>query len=112
LTVSLRFKQPDGNASEKLEFPLADAPGASTQGSRDLQWTAAVAAFGMLLRESQYRGQASFDMVLELAQAARAGDEEGHRAEFIDLVKKAQTLYEPAPSTPPSAQPAEPPQPR
>ncbi|MEX2285831.1 MAG: von Willebrand factor type A domain-containing protein [Planctomycetaceae bacterium] len=108
LTVWLRYKQPDGNKSEKLEFPLVDKPGDASQGSRDMQWTTAVAAFGMLLRGSQFRGQASFDMVLELAQAGRGEDKSGRRAEFIELAKTAKTLYSPQPSVPPSAQTSDP----
>ena len=64
--------------------------------SRDFNWAAAVAAFGMILRDSQYRGQASFDLVLELAQAAKGEDPTGRRQEFIDLVKAAKALVTPA----------------
>jgi secreted protein with Ig-like and vWFA domain len=64
--------------------------------SRDFNWAAAVAAFGMILRDSQYRGQASFDLVLELAQAAKGEDPTGRRQEFIDLVKAAKALVAPA----------------
>jgi Ca-activated chloride channel family protein len=64
--------------------------------SRDFNWAAAVAAFGMILRDSQFRGQASFDLVLELAQAARGEDPAGRRQEFIDLVKSAKALVTPA----------------
>jgi Ca-activated chloride channel family protein len=46
----------------------------------------------LLLRDSQFRGGASFDAVLELAEAAKGDDENGYRAEFINLVKKAQGL--------------------
>ena len=58
----------------------------------DFNWAAAVAAFGMILRDSQFRGQANFDMVLELAQGAKGEDKAGRRAEFIELVKTAKAL--------------------
>ena len=52
----------------------------------------------MVLRDSQFRGQASFDLVLELAQAAKAEDPGGHRQEFIHLVEVAKSLR-PVPAT-------------
>jgi hypothetical protein len=63
--------------------------------SRDFNWAAAVAAFGMILRNSQFRGQASFDLVLELAQAAKGEDPTGRRQEFIDLVRATKSLVTP-----------------
>jgi Ca-activated chloride channel family protein len=52
----------------------------------------AVADFGLLLRNSTYKGKASYEQVLQLAGNARGTDEEGYRAEFIQLVKKAQLI--------------------
>ena len=52
----------------------------------------AVADFGLLLRNSEYKGNATWDQVLKLAGNARGTDEEGYRAEFIQLVKKAQLI--------------------
>jgi Ca-activated chloride channel family protein len=103
LTVKLRYKLPEGDTSTLVEVPVANKAvtetanaagfGARTGMSPDFNWAAAVAAFGMILRDSQFRGQASFDMVLELAQGARGEDKAGRRQEFIDLVKSAQALY-------------------
>ncbi|MBI3864245.1 MAG: von Willebrand factor type A domain-containing protein [Planctomycetia bacterium] len=63
-----------------------------TGSARDFNWAAAVAAFGLLLRDSQYRGQASLDMVLELATAAKGEDPTGRRQDFIDLVKHTKEI--------------------
>ena len=82
LTVKLRYKQPEGDTSTLIEVPVDDplAPVAECGSagesprpadSRDFEWAAAVAAFGMVLRDSQFRGQAGFDLVLELAQGAK-----------------------------------------
>jgi len=66
-----------------------------------------VASFGMLLRDSQFRGQSNFDMVLELAQGAKGDDPSGRRQEFIELVKAAKALSGPVETTPaPPAGPA------
>jgi Ca-activated chloride channel family protein len=92
LTLFLRYKQPDGEQSTRLEYPLNDKQALSARASRDFDWTAAVAGFGMILRNSQYKGQADFDLVLELAAGSKGTDKLGRRQEFIDLVKKAKTL--------------------
>lgn len=94
LTVKLRYKNPDAEKSQLLEFPL-DPKGAAakfeTMGA-DYQFSAAVAAFGMLLRESPHAGNATFNMVAEIAEASKGADLFGYRREFIDLVHKARTL--------------------
>ncbi len=92
LTVKLRFKQPEGDASVLREFPLADKGGAFADASADTRFAAAVAAFGMLLRDGEFKGDATFATVAKLAAAALGPDEGGYRAEFLDLVRKAETL--------------------
>jgi Ca-activated chloride channel family protein len=54
-----------------------------------------VAGFGMLLRDSEYKGSASFAQVLELARGAQGPDPGGYRAEFVRLVETAQQLAAP-----------------
>ena len=81
--VKVRYKEPDGAASRLLEHPVADRVRAP---STDLTFASAVAAFGMLLRESPHRGAATWAQVAELAAAGRGADPEGYRAEFIGLV--------------------------
>ena len=97
LTVKLRYKQPDGDRSMKQEYPLVDTERTKTMPSGEMEWASAVAAFGMILRDSQYRGQADFDLVLELAQGNLGKDDGGHRKEFLELVKKAKSLRPPKP---------------
>ncbi len=92
-TVKLRYKQPQGDTSQLVEYPItgqhiADRPG------EDFQFAAAVALFGMLLRDSKYSGQADFSTVLELARSGRGDDPNGYRSEFIQLVQLAETLWE------------------
>jgi Ca-activated chloride channel family protein len=90
LTVKLRFKEPEGGPSRLLEQPVRDAGAGAPAG--ELRFAAAVAAFGMLLRGSEHSGEASFPMVAELAAGARGRDPEGHRAEFVRLVRLAESL--------------------
>ena len=94
LTLKLRYKQPDGDTSELIEFPVSDGGASFSKASPDFQFAAAVASFGMLLRDSPYRGLSSCDAVLEIAESARGDDEHGYRAEFAEIVKRARPLAE------------------
>ena len=66
-------------------FDFAMAPG-------DLKFAAAVAEFGMILRNSEYKGNGSLQRVLEWAQQGKGPDVNGYRADFIELVRRVQTL--------------------
>ena len=95
LTVKLRWKKPDGDASTLDEVPLVDRGGAFEQASADLRFAGAVAAFGMVLRNSEYKGEATLPLVAKIAAGALGPDRGGYRAEFLDLVRKAETLRVP-----------------
>ena len=91
LTVQLRYKEPDGATSRLLTHPVrARRPAAEPAG--DFRFAAAVAAFGMVLRDSEYRGTATLDQVLQLARGSEGRDLEGERAEFVRLVESARLL--------------------
>jgi Ca-activated chloride channel family protein len=90
--LKLRYKEPDGQTSKLLEYPLKDRGGQFNTASRDLQFAAAVASFGMILRGSEHRGAANLAAVAEIASATLGNDPGGYRAEFVDLVRKAQGL--------------------
>ena len=85
----LRWKQPDGDTSELVERNVFDEGLTFEQADGDFQWAAGVTAFGMLLRHSPHRGQASWALVEELACPVRGEDPSGRRAEFLGLVAKA-----------------------
>jgi Ca-activated chloride channel family protein len=92
LTMKVRYKEPTGNVSTKLEFPLRDEGRQFTDASVDFKFAAAVASFGMILRESPHRGSAKVADVVEWAQAGTGEDEGGHRSEFIGLVRQSESL--------------------
>ncbi len=92
LTLKLRYKQPDGDRSRRLEFPVTDSGKSFERASTDFKFATAVAEFGMLLRGSEFAGSSTYGGVLELAQAAKGTDAEGYRSEFLTLVKTAQRL--------------------
>ncbi|MCE5277532.1 MAG: von Willebrand factor type A domain-containing protein [Planctomycetaceae bacterium] len=92
LTLKLRYKAPDGDTSKLLSFAIKDEGKDFPKADADMQFAAAVASFGMLLRDSQYKGAYTLDAVLELARAVKGPDAEGYRAEFIKLVEMAKSL--------------------
>ncbi len=91
LTLKIRYKLPNEDTSSLLEFPI-EMPEEVGNLSGDYQFAAAVAAFGMILRNSEYRGDAGYDLVLELARAGKGEDPNGYRGEFIQLVETARSL--------------------
>ncbi len=93
LTIKLRFKQPDGDKSTLREFVVRDRGARLADANADFRFAAAVAAFGMLLRDSEHKGSATMQMVLDLAENGIGDDPFGYRLEFVSLVKKAKRLY-------------------
>jgi hypothetical protein len=89
LTVKLRYKEPEGTTSKLLEVPLNDDARAIEKASPEFKFTAAVAGFGMLLRESSYAGQLTWDVVRQLARDGKGSDALGYRGEFLQLIEKA-----------------------
>ncbi|MDP9291294.1 MAG: VWA domain-containing protein [Verrucomicrobiota bacterium] len=93
MTVKLRYKQPDGDTSKLLQQAVADIAKDATP-SKDLQFAAAVAEFGMVLRESPHKGNATFETALSLCEHGLGADPHGYRREFMDLVRKAKSLMD------------------
>jgi Ca-activated chloride channel family protein len=92
LTLQLRYKEPEASESRLLEFVARDPGRRFGEASADFRFAAAVAAFGMVLRGSSQRGNVNLAAVEELAAGALGKDPQGHRTEFVDLVRRAQTL--------------------
>lgn len=87
MTIKLRYKNPNEDVSKLIVHPLKDNNIALAKTSDNFRWSASVAAFGMLLRESEYSKNYTYDDVVQLAQGARGNDKEGYRIEFINMVK-------------------------
>ncbi len=92
MTVKLRYKRPEEDRSQLVRFAVTDGGTSWQQASVDFRHAAAVAAFGMLLRDSPYAGEATWSMVDDLAQLGSARDPHGYRMEFLRLVRKARAL--------------------
>ena len=99
--LRLRYKAPNGNDSQLLEWPLERATIKSeiAQTSERMRFAAAVAGFGQLLKGGKYTGNFGFNDVAKLAQGARGEDRFGYRAEFLSLVNLAQSLGESRPKS-------------
>jgi Ca-activated chloride channel family protein len=92
LTVKFRYKAPDGDVSKLIEHPVLDKQIAIARTSDNFRFAASVAEFGMLLRSSEFRSNASYGNVIRMAKNAKGNDDEGYRSEFIRLVENAKLL--------------------
>ncbi len=92
LTVKIRYKQPDGNQSKELSAALIDNNQKIEEANIDFRFVAAVAEFGLLIRDSEFKQNATFEQVIAMAKKAKGLDDNGYRAEFIQLAENAKLL--------------------
>jgi Ca-activated chloride channel family protein len=92
VTVKFRYKNPDAGKSKLVQVTVADKPLPLQRMSNDFRFSSAVAEFGMLLRNSDYKQQADYDQLIARAKSAKGKDEEGYRTEFISLAENAKLL--------------------
>jgi Ca-activated chloride channel homolog len=93
MTIKFRYKKPEGTTSKLIVHPLVDKNISLKNTSENFRWATAVAAFGMILRESEYVKDFTCHDVIQLANSAKGGDENGYRIEFINLVKSFETTH-------------------
>ena len=91
-TVKLRYKPPDGERSVLMSSEVFDRGGRFEQAPADFRFASAVAAFGMILRDSKHKGTYTLGAVLEQAQSSLGADPFGYRREFLQLVEAAKKL--------------------
>ena len=89
MTVKLRYKDPEGETSRLLTFPIVNR---TSPLSDNIGFAAAVAEFGMLLRRSEHKGASTYQDAAALARRHRGRDESGYRAEFVRLLELAEAL--------------------
>jgi Ca-activated chloride channel family protein len=92
MTVKVAYQPPTGGASRKIELAVQDHPEQLTETTNDFRFASAVAAFGMILRDSPYKGTATLDQVHTWAAGSRGEDAGGYRSQFLDLVARASLL--------------------
>jgi secreted protein with Ig-like and vWFA domain len=92
LTVKLRYKAPDAATSQLIEVPVTDQKTTLAAATPEFKFTTAVAAYGLMLRQSSYRGNLTWDQIRNLALEGKTPDPHGYRAEFLQLLDKARGL--------------------
>ncbi len=92
LTVKLRYKEPNETQSKLLIQGLLDRGNSIENATDNLRFATAVAEFGMLLRDSRYKGSANFNNVSSLAGNSMGSDLKSYRSDFLDLIRKANRL--------------------
>jgi Ca-activated chloride channel family protein len=92
MTVKLRYKRPEEEVSRLIERPVPDGGSDLAESSENFRFAAAVAGFGMLLRDSKFKGELTCKDVITLARGSRGKDEQSYRTEFISLVRTAAML--------------------
>jgi Ca-activated chloride channel homolog len=90
MTIKFRYKLPEDSVSKLIVHTLNVSK--KETDSENFKFSAAVAGFGMLLRNSEFKGNLNYQMVKQLARESKGTDEEGHRAEFLSLVNLAETF--------------------
>ncbi len=91
LTVRMRFKHPDSGQAQEIAVAMP-SDGVNRQTGADFRFAASVAAFGMILRDSEHKGAATLNKVREWAINSLADDRNGLRSEFVRLVGQAERL--------------------
>ncbi len=86
-SIDFRYKLPDSNTSTPLNLPIFDEGNSFAQSSDFMKFTAGVASYSMLIRDSQYKGNSNYDDVIEWIDNVNLNDEHNFKAEFSSLVK-------------------------
>ena len=92
LTIKVRFKDPDKEESKLISVTVKDNCSDINKATENLKFIASVAQFGMLLRESEYKGNSNLKNTIELARTGKGKDENGYAGEFIRLIEAAHNL--------------------
>jgi Ca-activated chloride channel family protein len=94
LTLKLRYKLPEKDTSELITSVVKSEDNSLETTFENFNFSAAVAGFAMLLRDSKFKGNTDFNMIENLAEDNVGEDKYGYRDEFVSLVKRAKRLSE------------------
>lgn len=92
LTIKVRYKKPDGDTSILFEKPVKGKINDMAEASENIQFAAAVAEFGMILRNSEFKGNATLEGAARLAKSGMGEDEDRYRSELIRLISTVKDL--------------------
>ena len=93
-TVKFRYKDPESDKSQLQQTIVTNVAKPLDAVSEDFRFATAVAEFGMLLRNSDYKQNSSFESLVARAKAAKGKDDEGYRAEFIRLAENSKSILD------------------
>jgi len=92
MMIKFRYKEPTGDESRLITRSLTDYNSTFERTSENFRFSAAVAEFGLLLRDSKFKGRSSYSSLITIAKASKGADEEGYRAEFIRMAETCEIL--------------------
>lgn len=92
LLINFRYKNPDSEVSQPLYLEVTDQENNFSDASDFMKFTASVASFSMLLRNSEYSGSSSYDNIISWLKEVNLSDPHGFKSEFKDVVNKAKSL--------------------
>jgi Ca-activated chloride channel family protein len=92
MTVKLRYKSPEGGPSTLLKYPVKNDTLAYSEASKDFIFSSSAAVFGMLLKGSEYSGNATYEQVASWIEQNKALKDNEERLELLTLIKLANKL--------------------
>jgi len=92
LNVKVRYKRPESDNSQLITMPVIEILTEFDESSDNFRFSSAVAAFGMLLRDSEFKGDLSYEKIQQIARLSKGNDLQGYRAEFVRLIELAEVL--------------------
>lgn len=92
MTVKLRYKKPEEDVSKLITKTVIDESNLLTSTSDNFRFSAAVAEFGLMLRNSEFKENSNYQQIISLAKSAKGNDPNGYRSEFVNLVSSTTLL--------------------
>jgi Ca-activated chloride channel family protein len=92
MTVKLRYKQPHGNTSKLISSVIKNKVSEFENTSDNFRFSASVAGFGMILRDSEFKGSTDYIKVIKWAERAKGKDRNGYRSEYIRLIESTRLI--------------------
>ena len=92
LTVKARYKRPESDNSQLMTMPVIEILTEFDKSSDNFRFSSAVAAFGMLLRDSEFKGDLSYEKIQQIARLSKGNDLQGYRGEFVRLIELAEVV--------------------
>ena len=90
--IKFRYKLPAEENSQIIDLDIFDEGLSFEQASESMRFTASAASFGLVLRDSDYKGSADYEKIISWVNSAKSYDPNNYREKFLELIKLAQSL--------------------